>query len=163
MNKSILYILSLSLLVCISESSVYAQAPVQSIFDLLTQGGPGRGKVTITQSSFIRSVVGRRPESFIAVDNQDGFSKMKGFRIQIYSGNRPNSKSIAEERARRVSELKPEYNTYVKYKAPFWRLHVGNFLTYQEAQAAMHQLKNAVPMYSKEMIVVRDQVFIQQP
>lgn len=142
--------------------SMSAQVPVQSIFDLLKQGGPHKGKITITQSSHIRRVVGQRAESLIGMDAHDGISKMKGYRIQIYSGNRTNSKSIAEERARRISELKPEYSTYIKYKAPFWRLHVGNFLTYQEAQAAMHQLKAAVPSYAKEMIVVRDQVFIQQ-
>lgn len=141
---------------------VQAQAPAQSIFDHLTKGGAYKGKVTITQSPQIRSVVGKRPESFMAMDGQDGYSKMKGYRIQIYSGNRSNSKAIAEERARRISEAKPEYSTYVKYKAPFWRLHVGNFLSYQEAQLALHQLRSALPAYAKEMIVVRDQVFVQQ-
>lgn len=162
-RNSIRYILfSVVLFVGNNVINLSAQAPVQSIFDLLTKGGANKGKVTITQSSYIRGVVGKRPESFIAMDTQDGYSKMKGYRIQVYSGNRLNSKNIAEERARRIAEVKPEYSTYVQYKAPFWRLHVGNFLTYQEAQAAMYQLKSAAPSYAKEMIVVRDQVFIQQ-
>ncbi len=155
-------LLCLTLLASIGTESVLAQGPAQSIFDVLLKNDGRKGRITITQSDYIRGVVGRRPAGLMTVDDQEGFTKIRGYRIQVYSGNRTNSKSIAEQRERHINETNPEYNTYVIYNAPFWRLHIGNFLSYQEAQAAVRQLKADFPTYAKQMIVVRDMVFVSQ-
>lgn len=142
---------------------LHAQSPSQSIFDYLSKGS-NRGTVTIMQSSEIRALVGRRPDAFVTGAGNtklegEGYAKIRGYRIQVYSGNRPNSKSIAHSRERLVNELMPEYNSYILFKAPFWRLHVGNFLNYQEAQMALKEFRKTFPAFAREIIVVRDVVY----
>ena len=44
------------------------------------------------------------------------------------------------------------------YKAPYWRLKVGDFLTREEAVAVMAELKKSFASLAGEMIIVRDRI-----
>ena len=84
-----------------------------------------------------------------------------GYRIQVYSDNHPrNAKSNASAIAARVSAAFPNLRTYTIYKAPYWRLKVGDFVDHDEAVEVMRDIKKAFPAYSGDMIVVRDRVTI---
>lgn len=82
-----------------------------------------------------------------------------GFRVLIFSSNNPrNAKSEAERRSAILFEQFPEYPAYTSYDAPYWRLKVGNFRSYDEASAALSRLRTALPAYAKEMRIVRERI-----
>lgn len=82
-----------------------------------------------------------------------------GYRIQVFAdNNQRTAKNEAMTRERQVSALFPDVECYLSYKAPAWRLRVGDFKTREEAVAVMRQMKKAFPGYSREMIVVTDRI-----
>lgn len=89
-------------------------------------------------------------------------SKMGGYRIQVFSDNNARTaKGEARARAKNISTRFPQYQTYVVYNSPYWRLRVGNFRTQDEANAAAHELKDAFPSYSREIRVVKDRIILE--
>ncbi|MDE6395613.1 MAG: SPOR domain-containing protein [Duncaniella sp.] len=82
-----------------------------------------------------------------------------GYRVQVFSDNNVRTaKAEASAKQRVISARFPQYQTYVKYTSPYWRLKVGDFRTQQEANAAADELRKAFPAYSKEIRVVRDRI-----
>ncbi|MDE7148324.1 MAG: SPOR domain-containing protein, partial [Duncaniella sp.] len=89
--------------------------------------------------------------------------RMAGFRVQVFSDNNArNAKNEARSKQRIISSRFPQYQTYVMYTSPYWRLKVGDFRTQQEANAAADELRRAFPAYSKEIRVVRDRVTVHE-
>ncbi len=85
--------------------------------------------------------------------------RMAGFRVQVFSDNNSRTaKNEARSKQRKISSRFPQYQTYVMYTSPYWRLNVGDFRTQQEANAAADELRKAFPAYSKEIRVVRDRI-----
>ncbi len=85
-------------------------------------------------------------------------SRGVGFRIQAYSDNRSSAKGAAQQRARDIAMKFPQYRSYISYKAPSWRLRIGDFKTRGEAQAALHRIKSVYPKFAREMVIVRDRI-----
>ena len=82
-----------------------------------------------------------------------------GYRIQVYSDNNQRmARSNAERIASRISSEYPLLGTYMVYKAPYWRLKVGDFLTREDAVAVMAELKKSFASLAGEMIIVRDRI-----
>ena len=87
--------------------------------------------------------------------------RMAGFRVQVFSDNNARTaKNEARSKQRTISSRFPQYQTYVMYTSPYWRLKVGDFRTQQEANNAADELRKAFPAYSKKRRVVRDRVNI---
>lgn len=85
--------------------------------------------------------------------------RMAGYRVQVFSDNNARTaKNEARSKQRVISSRFPQYQTYVMYTSPYWRLKVGDFRTQQEANNAAEELRRAFPSYSKEIRVVRDRV-----
>ncbi|MCM1077490.1 MAG: SPOR domain-containing protein [Bacteroides sp.] len=85
--------------------------------------------------------------------------RMAGYRVQVFSDNNARTaKSEARAKQRVIASRFPNYQTYVMYTSPYWRLKVGDFKTQKEANAAADELRKAFPSYSKEIRVVRDRV-----
>ncbi len=85
--------------------------------------------------------------------------RMAGYRVQVFSDNNVRTaKAEAASKQRIISALFPQYQTYVRYTSPYWRLKVGDFRTQQEANDAADELRKAFPAYSKEIRVVRDRI-----
>ena len=85
-------------------------------------------------------------------------SRGVGFRIQAYSDNQSTAKAAAQQRARDIAMKFPQYRSYISYKAPSWRLRIGDFKTQQEAKAALQRIKSVYPKYAREMVIVRDRI-----
>ena len=85
-------------------------------------------------------------------------SRGVGFRIQAYSDNQSTAKTAAQQRARDIAMKFPQYRSYISYKAPSWRLRIGDFKTRQEAQEALRRIKSVYPKYAREMVIVRDRI-----
>jgi len=84
-----------------------------------------------------------------------------GFRIQAYSDNNyKTAKASAQKRARDIAMKFPQYRSYISYKAPSWRLRIGDFKTRGEAQAALSRIKKVYPNFAREMVIVRDRINI---
>ena len=84
-----------------------------------------------------------------------------GYRIQAYTDNNPRTaKGAAQKRARDIAMKFPQYRSYITYKAPSWRLRIGDFKTQREAQAALHRIKSVYPNFAREMVIVRDRINI---
>ena len=126
------------------------------------------GKIVINQSAKMDKLMKcdtvltlTELENQVVTDEGDGsVVKRAGFRIQVYSsgGSKVGGKSIANSRAAAVKNELPEASTYVSYKAPYWRMRVGDFLTREDALVVMEQLKAVFPEFAKDMIVVRDRI-----
>lgn len=152
------YVFILGLLGCVS-SMLTAQ---DSIVDALTRNVPGRGTVTVHQSPAIRQMIGRPMDSDRIEDsNGQQFLLSAGYRIQIFSGN--NQRSSKEEAFGKEQQIKNQFSdvpTYVSYTAPFWRLRVGDYLSYEEAFRMMQKLVGAFPSFRKEMFITKEEIRI---
>lgn len=105
---------------------------------------PGRGAVAAGKS---QSAATETPRS------------VGGFRILVFSGNNPRTaKAEASNRSQTVASQFPEYATYISYDAPYWRLKVGDFRSYDEASGALSRLRAAMPGCAREMRVVRERI-----
>jgi hypothetical protein len=75
-----------------------------------------------------------------------------GFRIQVInSSNRDEANTIKAEMLRRF----PEQKTYLLYKAPNFKVRVGNFLTQREAESTRKMIAALYPNRSIYLIADR--------
>lgn len=82
-----------------------------------------------------------------------------GYRIQAYSDNNfRTAKSSAKARAKAIAMKYPQYRSYLTYKAPFWRLKIGDFRSHGEAIKVLNQMRRSFPNFSGELTVVRDRI-----
>ena len=138
--------------------TIHAQTPQFSIFDSFEAShstGEG-GKVVIHQSDAIKQLVGTRIDSEnIDVLNGKTYLITEGYRIQVYSGNNQRtSKDEAYTLQSNIKELYPDIDTYVKYNAPFWRLHIGNFRSFEEASLILRELRGIFPQKKNEIYII---------
>ena len=92
--------------------------------------------------------------------DKDGNIATQGYRIQLFSDNKRNSREEAELRSDVVAQDMPQIPIYVTYLSPFWRLRVGDYRTFEEANAQMQQLKKKFSKYSVEMRIVKDEIVL---
>lgn len=82
-----------------------------------------------------------------------------GYRVQIYSdNNQRTARAEAERRAAAIRSHFPEYQAYVVFQSPYWRVRVGDFRSRSQAEDAAAQMRHVLPVYGKEMRVVKDRV-----
>lgn len=119
------------------------------------------GQSTIVQPARLnaRLVATRAAAEVSADDAHQAAAPTGGYRIQVFSGNNARtSKGEAGARAAKISAQFPEHATYVTYDAPYWRLRVGDFRTYEDARGVLSMMKSAFPAYAREMRLVRDRI-----
>jgi len=142
-------------------NTIYAQSPHFSIFDSF-EAPPkaGKGVVVIHQSNAIKQLVGTRIDNEnVSVVNGKTHLITQGYRIQVYSGNNQRvSKDEATSLQSKVKELFPDTDAEIKYNAPFWKLHVGNFRSFEEASLILRQLHGIYPQKKKEIYIIEDDI-----
>jgi len=142
-----------------SGSGLFAQT---SIFEELAKQEPGKGIVVIRQSPAIRSLVGNHSmEAKIETDGDQSFLLMSGYRIQVFADN--NQRTARNEAETKKQQIENMFNvqTDVTYNAPFWRLYVGNYITYEEAFSMMNKIVGAFPAFKKEIQIKEEEIRIQ--
>ncbi len=86
------------------------------------------------------------------------------YRVQLFSDNRiKTAKEEAEAKSVLVRNTYPELEVLVTYTSPFWRVRVGNYHSYEEANTAMRQMKEKFPDMASEMRIVREKINVQVP
>lgn len=161
------YRLTLGLLLCTLVSGSLAAQTLpekirpRNIFEALEEPSSGEGLITIIQSSELRTLVGSVAGGRTATLGRDGnYTLLMGYRIQVFNSNLPNAKAEAYSRAEQLKRLAPSMSSYITYKAPFWKLTIGNFLTREEASQTRTSLVRTLPSWMRESYVVRDKVRI---
>lgn len=131
----------------------------QGIVDRLTSTQSlGEGEISIRQSDKIRQLIGRPLES---TSESAAFITTLGYRIQCFSGNKQRlSKDEAFEKERKIKEQFSDYPTYITYNSPFWKLRLGDFKTFEEADEILRGMRKAFPEFSKEMFIVKEEIKI---
>lgn len=132
--------------------------PVRSIIDELTQAREGEGLVYIAQSPAIAALVHNRPSLITRGDLSDGYVYQSGYRVQVFSSNAPDARLTATRRAEEIRQAFPEMETDVLYKAPFWSVRMGNFLTRDQAKDFITQLKDEFPSFARDMYIVPSRI-----
>lgn len=160
MHKIIYTLILLFILI----SETVAQSSVDNIIDDLNMPKVGQGSVKVMQDESIKKLLASpRSLSTDSLGNIDWAStdyvRIRGYKIQVFSGNnQTKSKQEAEYKQRQVKEAFPWLETTVTFNAPVWRLRVGNFLTFSEAESTLEKMKSQFPSFGKEMYVVDDVV-----
>lgn len=157
-------LLSLLLLV-----SAMLGAKAQVFTERLQEVVPGQGRVVLRQSDIITDLVNGASKAIksvasgetqpqatlensydnIELGDQGGQQKryarsysVKGYRVQVYSGN--NSRTARQEAysaAQKVKSCMPDVSVYTHFNSPTWQCRVGDFRTYEEASACLHELR----------------------
>jgi Sporulation related domain. len=137
----------------------------ESIVDKINKSEPGKGSVRIIQDDIIASKIGKPGKKAASVSETNGvahYVQMSGWRIQVFSGNNQRvSKNEAFSKETNLKSSFPELSTYVKYNAPFWRLRVGDFQTYQDAHTMLLQLRRTFPAFGREMSIVKEKIQVK--
>lgn len=76
---------------------------------------------------------------------------IKGYRIQLFSGTERNN---ANEVKTRFLKLYPEFNAYLLYNQPYYKIRIGDFRTRLDAEVAYQKIKNVFD----ECIIVSDNI-----
>ncbi len=142
----------------VSYLGVFSSFAQSTIIDELQTDRFMAGTVRIEASPEINRLIGKKTNLSNVAGN---FIKTNGHRVQIFSGNEPRvSKEEAYKKQELINETFPDIPTYVTYKAPYWRLRVGDFRSHEEAFLAMKQIVQEIPALKKESYVVKDEIKI---
>jgi hypothetical protein len=140
------------------------QSPYFSIFDLFEKTPEkGEGKVIIHQSESLKTLVGTKIDSNnVDVLSGKTYLKTRGYRVQVYSGNdRRKSKDHAHSIQEKLKKMHSDLQTYVTYDAPFWKLHAGNYRSFEEASQMLRTLRQDFPQIKNEIYIVEDEIRLQ--
>lgn len=84
-----------------------------------------------------------------------------GYRVQIYSSNRQQTAKQEAIRLEKEMQEKLDVSVYVLYTPPFWKVRVGDFATYEDAQDFKSSFIRSFPALQGDTYVVRDQVLMK--
>ena len=120
----------------------------------------GSGNVTVHQPDGITQRLIPVVEEHVADDQTTVVAgRVVGYRVQVFAdNNHRTAKNEALIKERNIISRFPSLRTYISYKAPAWRLRVGDFRTHEEAVDCLNEIKKAFPSYSRELIIVRDRI-----
>jgi Mg-chelatase subunit ChlI len=84
--------------------------------------------------------------------------EIDGYRVQIYSSNlQQTAKSEALELENKLKD-RVNHTVYVQYITPFWKVRIGDFRTYEEAQEYKQQFVAQYPHMTGDTYIVRDKI-----
>jgi hypothetical protein len=139
------------------------ESPYFSIFDMFEKTPEkGEGTVIIHQSEPLKKLVGTRIDSDnVDVVNGKTYLKTNGHRVQVYSGNERKAREHAEKLQDQLKKMYPDLQTYITYNAPFWKLHAGNYCSFEEASQMLRMLRQDFLQIKDEIYIVDDEIRLQ--
>jgi len=144
-------------------NTLLAQSPNFSIFDSFDRSPQaGEGAVIVHQPEALKHLIGTRIDSDnIDILNGKTFLITQGYRVQVYSGNNQRtSRDEAQAIQESIKELHTDISTYLTYNAPFWKLHVGNYRSFEEASYMLRNLREAFPRIRNEIYIIEDDILL---
>lgn len=97
-----------------------------------------------------------------AINGKRELVEIDGYRVQVYSSNQQQTaKAEALELETRLKD-KITQTIYVQYIPPFWKVRLGDFRSYDEANEYKKIFKEQFPELMGETYIVRDKVQVLQ-
>ena len=144
--------LFLSIFCLLSALGVYGNDSISSrpnIFDEMPN-------VTVHQDSLVEVLLEHK------IQGNNEMVEIDGYRVQIYSSNRQQSaKTEALQLEKEIAE-KVSMPVYVLYMTPFWKVRLGNFRTFEEANTFKNQFLAQFPQLQGDTYIVRDKIQVLQ-
>lgn len=142
-----------------------ATSASKSILEELNMPRRGQGSVIVYEDEAIKGILAKPNSANLPVyTSEDGatqYVKMRGFKIQVFSGNNQRkSKDEAYSKQRLINDRFEDIETVVYFKSPRWILRAGNFRTREEADVMLKEIAKQFPSFGKEMYIVSDIVKI---
>lgn len=100
---------------------------------------PAPGKITIIQSPQIAGLLEKHTEI------NDKFRGYPGFRVQIYFGNGNKAKEEALRTRNSFNEQFSQYESYIVFQTPYFKVRVGDFVNRYEAYLAFLEISKKYP------------------
>ena len=147
-----IYTLLFAVLCFISQAMAQIAVADTSIVQYLERVNTG-GTIQIEQPAELSRRVAR-----VGDDIEQNMVKVPVYRIQLFSSNNSTAKATAESLAKEVAQVFPELPAMVSYVSPFWRLRVGEFRTYEEANAMLPIIKNKFSDIERGMLIIRERI-----
>ena len=123
-----------------------------SIVQYLERSNTG-GAIQIEQPAELSRRVAR-----VGEDVEQNMVKVPVYRIQLFSSNNATAKVQAESLAKEFESTFPQLPAMVSYVSPFWRLRVGEFRTYEEANAMLPVIQNRFSDLQRGMLIIRERI-----
>ena len=142
-----------------------ATSASKSILEELNTARRGQGSVIVYEDEAIKGILAKPNSANLPVyTSEDGatqYVKMRGFKIQVFSGNNQRkSKDEAYSKQRLINDRFEDIETVVYFKSPRWILRACNFRTREEADVMLKEIAKQFPSFGKEMYIVSDTVKI---
>ena len=113
------------------------------------------GAIRIEQPAELSRRVAR-----VGDDVEQNMVKVPIYRIQLFSSNNTTAKAQAESLAKEFAAAFPDMPSMVSYVSPFWRLRVGEFRTYEEANAMLPIIQNKFSDMQRGMLIIRERISV---
>ncbi len=113
--------------------------------------------VTVHQDSIIRDLL---LDKALGRELED--TDVQGYRVQIYSSNHQQMAKLEAMRLEKDMQDKIDVPVYVTYTPPFWKVRIGDFATYEDAQEFKNSFVQQFPELLGDTYVVRDQVTLKR-
>lgn len=155
--RHILAIIALSIAPSLSaggvSSIVSSTDSVPNIVDALKN----TGKVEIEQPQGLLKRLEFNTEQHVESNTPATSARTRaGYRVEIFSDNNVRTaKARAAAKRAQIMNRFPQYRVYVTFEAPFWRVRLGDFSNRGAADAAMAEVRRAIPSLGADLRVVR--------
>ncbi len=145
---------------CILKINAIEPSDSATIIDEINAGG----NITIVAPD---ELANRLRHTTVATDTTETTSDQPnvrvGYRVQVFDDNNATTaKRNAQARKQQIENRFPEFNAYIQFRSPYWRVKVGDFPTRSEAEVAMEAIRQAFPSLSSQLRVVRDRINPQE-
>jgi len=151
--------LSVYCLLLLSCCFIYAHAQdvKQTIVEELNTPKSGQGKMRVLQDAAVESLISSSLSEGAIGSTSDALSKVTVYRILVFSDNKQQeSKAEAERKQKLVKEQFPDLDVNIQFNPPpFWRVYAGSFLTREEADEMLKEMRAKFTSFGKEMYVIQ--------
>ena len=97
-----------------------------------------------------------------AINGKRELVEIDGYRVQVYSSNQQQTAKAEALELETKLKVKVSQTVYVQYLPPFWKVRLGDFRTYDEANEYKKIFKEQFPELMGETYIVRDKVQVLQ-
>jgi len=116
-------------------------AQTNDLFFQLGEQRDGYGKISLVQDTELYQMVDVYAEN----NRHEG---MNGYRVQIFSGSGQNARATMLSISQQFLRNYPDFDNsqiYTEYRAPYFKMCVGDFRSRGEANAFYHKIKSLYP------------------
>jgi hypothetical protein len=139
--------------VCVFAQDIENKANKNIFESLRSNDSTSRGSVKVYQDLRLDQLINEHR----SVSEAKSTITSNGYRVQVFSSNvQRTAKAEAFKIEKVLREEFPDYEVYVNYTSPFWKVRVGDFKDFDDAQELRRELVGAFPNLRSETYTVKD-------